>query len=328
LRRTGLYCDASSGVAAKNIEFEIMSRSTKLTSIEDVLEDLPSSPVSSSRGRNWPGVTIDLDKSVEKIDLSLAPRDHHVVFLPLQTSTALRQVRAGQQHTGIVSPGTAIIMPAGLESEWTGFQPAITRIRILPFLVADAVEEMSEGSERPVEIRNEFCSRDDDIVHLGAVLRSELDKAPHPAQPLLVGAVSSAVVLHLIRRYDAFAIDAPIFRAGLDPISLKQVLDYIEAHPDADITLDNLAKMGRVSRFHFTRLFRQSMGVTPMAYVERSRILLAQQLIRTTQRSMADIAYACGFADQSYFVRRFRKYLECTPSDYRRRVRTLVPFAK
>jgi AraC family transcriptional regulator len=295
-----------------------MQTKAPLTSIEGVLKDLPEALLASSRGRDWPGIVIDRDKAVDEIELRLSARDHHIVFVPLQTSTRLMQIRDGKKREGVVSAGSTLIMPAGHDSYWQGFQPAVVRLRIPQTLVGKAVETLSGGKDRSFEIRNIFHAHDDDIHHLSAVLCDELSKPSHPVQPLMVEALSSALVFHLIRAYDVFANEIADAPQGLNPLALKRVLDYIEDSLETPLTLDALADLSGVSRFHFVKLFRQSMGFTPMAYVERSRLQQAQILIRTTALSIAQIAYSTGFSDQSYFVRRFRKYAGCTPSAYRR----------
>ena len=70
--------------------------------------------------------------------------------------------------------------------------------------------------------------------------------------------------------------------------------------------------------FHFSLLFKMSTGKSPMAYVTRSRIRKAQQLILSGQATLAQIALMVGFADQSHFTRQFQLYAGCTPAVYAR----------
>jgi AraC family transcriptional regulator len=88
--------------------------------------------------------------------------------------------------------------------------------------------------------------------------------------------------------------------------------DHIQKH----IALDELSHVAGVSRFHFGRLFRASTGMTPMRYLESCRIELARKLLRERILSMAEIAIAVGCADQSHFIKRFRRHAGCTPGQY------------
>jgi AraC family transcriptional regulator len=73
-----------------------------------------------------------------------------------------------------------------------------------------------------------------------------------------------------------------------------------------------------VSRFHFTRLFKRSTGLTAISFVEQCRIRRAQALISETDLPLAHIALMTGFADQSHFTRRFHRHVGCTPAAFAR----------
>jgi AraC family transcriptional regulator len=92
-------------------------------------------------------------------------------------------------------------------------------------------------------------------------------------------------------------------------------------HIDQHIALDELSHVARVSRFRFIRLFRASTGLTPMKYLEGCRIEFARKLMRESTISLPEIGLAVGFADQSHFVKRFRRHAGCTPGQYAAQVR-------
>jgi transcriptional regulator GlxA family with amidase domain len=106
--------------------------------------------------------------------------------------------------------------------------------------------------------------------------------------------------------------------AGLGSRALAAVIDYMETHMDEPIRLSALAQLTNVSRFHFCRLFRRATGLSPMVYLERSRVERAQGLIGQGRMSLAEIALEVGFADQSHFTRRFQLHSGCTPGAFAR----------
>jgi AraC-like DNA-binding protein len=71
----------------------------------------------------------------------------------------------------------------------------------------------------------------------------------------------------------------------------------------------------------FDRRFKKLYQMTPMQYVLRVRLNAASEAISTSDRSIAEIALACGFYDQSYFTKQFRRQFAETPSAYRERYR-------
>ena len=96
---------------------------------------------------------------------------------------------------------------------------------------------------------------------------------------------------------------------------LRCVLDFIDAHLAVNLSLDTLAAIAGLNRFHFLRIFNRSLGLTPHAYVTARRVargkaLLAQGL------PMADAALAVGFFDQSHFATRFRQTYGMTPRTF------------
>ena len=112
------------------------------------------------------------------------------------------------------------------------------------------------------------------------------------------------------------SFQAPV-RGGLPPRALRRVREYVEANLAANISIQMLAGVAGVSMYHFARAFKHSEGITPHGYLVRCRVRRAQQLLAETQMSLAQIARAAGFSDQSHCARRFREELGVTPSSYR-----------
>ena len=106
-------------------------------------------------------------------------------------------------------------------------------------------------------------------------------------------------------------------RGGLPPRALRRVRDYVMAHLAESISVEALAAIVGLSRFHFARAFKQSEGVTPHRFLLQCRVRRAQELLAATELPLAQIALAAGFSDQSHCSRRFRELVGLTPSKYR-----------
>jgi AraC-like DNA-binding protein len=111
---------------------------------------------------------------------------------------------------------------------------------------------------------------------------------------------------------------APVARGGLSPGVLRRVREYIDANLETDVGLDALAKVAGLSRCHFARAFKQSVGTTPHNFLMYRRFCKAVEFIADTNLPLAEIALAAGFSDQSHFSRRFRQYIGVSPSAFRR----------
>lgn len=290
---------------------------SQLITIDGILDARPQRPIATTRGRGWHGVTLDLHRPYFNCAESHAGLDHHLICYCPSGSAKLVQCRAGVVHSAVVTAGVSYIMPAGHESTWEGDSGLSARLRIPTSLVDLAAEQLG-GRNDHVEIRNVFQVRDPVIEHIAQTLLAEMDKKAHPVQLLIVDSMSAALAAHMLRSYNAFeAVECPQERS-LGKLEIARLTEFIEDNLDRTISLEELAAVVNVTRFHFSRLFKRSIGSTAISFVEQCRIRRAQSLITDTDLPLAEIALAVGFADQSHFTRRFHRHVGCTPAVFAR----------
>jgi len=103
---------------------------------------------------------------------------------------------------------------------------------------------------------------------------------------------------------------------------IARALEYMRELPataQADaVSLDRLAGIAELSKFHFLRQFNHVVGMTPGAYLRTLRMCQAGRLLRSSEAPIVDVASAVGFADHPSFSRAFARYMGMTPSEYRR----------
>jgi AraC-like DNA-binding protein len=99
---------------------------------------------------------------------------------------------------------------------------------------------------------------------------------------------------------------------------LTRSVRMIEACPDAELTVVDLAREARLSPFHFVRVFERVTGATPHQFVSRARLRAAATRLRTSGARIVDIAFDAGFNDLSTFNRAFRSEFGVSPRVYRR----------
>lgn len=99
---------------------------------------------------------------------------------------------------------------------------------------------------------------------------------------------------------------------------IKSALDFIQSNYTESISIDDMIENIHISKYHFIRLFRRIMGVTPYNYLTNYRINMSKMLLRTTNKPIAEIAEKCGFMDTSNFITQFKKNTNQKPTQYRR----------
>lgn len=107
--------------------------------------------------------------------------------------------------------------------------------------------------------------------------------------------------------------------AGETP-RVRRLLHFVEEHLGAPFSLDEWARATGVSPRTLDRLVRRELGVAPGAYVRRRRLARATQYLRESERSVTEVAFACGFTDSNYFARAFRREHGRSPRAWRERV--------
>jgi len=190
-------------------------------------------------------------------------------------------------------------------------------------------------------------------LHWGTGVGSINDRAlaaasdeTHIASPV---SPSSQRILHLVRRAmlvlesdcqaarrclnDAVALLGPhagegngedaVARGMFEPGGLarwqaRRAVTYIDGHLESRLDVPLLAKLVSFSKSHFSRAFKQSLGLPPMAYVKMRRIERAKILMISTNQQLTEIALICGFADQSHLNRSFRRVIGVSPGRWRR----------
>jgi transcriptional regulator GlxA family with amidase domain len=140
-------------------------------------------------------------------------------------------------------------------------------------------------------------------------------EADGPLNSLFLDHLLQAAAVHVIQRYgETASIKAT---GGLSPQQLARAKEIMNARISHALSLKQIATECGLSVTHFARAFRQSTGVAPYLWFQQMRLERARKLLAGRERSLAEIAVACGFSDQSHFTRMFRKYIGESPGRWR-----------
>lgn len=294
--------------------------------LEQARLELSSRPLrATSADRAWNGVALDQFDAYSVQEMLVPARDHHVVTLAIGSSDGVLQGRCGQTFESDCWAGEVTMIPAGYRGRWNGMLPAHLRIAISPGSLEECGDALKVAGSPLIELRNGFRVRDPALQHYGEVFRLELDRSSHPAQDLIMSSLAVAFSMHMVRSYTAATGVEARSIGSLHAPAVRRVIDYLHSATDLRPSLDELAAVAGVSRFHFSRLFTKATGLSPSRYLERARIEQAKTLIRSGDIPLAQIALEAGFSDQSHFTRRFRRWVGCTPAAYAREFGRTLP---
>jgi AraC family transcriptional regulator len=140
---------------------------------------------------------------------------------------------------------------------------------------------------------------------------------PEQSSRLLQDHVMLGLGAHFAQAYGGMA-KSVLRQGGLAPWQESRAKEFIAANLSKAISLQDIADECGLSLAHFSRAFRTSVGMTPHGWLQTRRIARAKDLLLNSQLDLADIALACGFADQSHFTRTFSRMNGDGPGAWRR----------
>ena len=275
-------------------------------------------PFLARRTRAWQGITVEWER-VAPFELEPQGYPLHRLSLVLNRCQAFTR-RQGNRVERIALEASDVAVAPAEEVVGYGWDSPLEVLNLLidPLFLEEIAARTMEWKGKRVELISRVKVRDPFISAVGQTLLRELEHEGAGSR-LLVDSLSQALAIHLLRVHARFPVRPFESKGGLPRWRLQRVQDFIEANLSRDLSLTELAgEAGGLSRYHFARQFKQSTGCSPYQYVIRRRVLHAQTLLRgQPQVSLAEVAFSCGFADQSAFSRAFRQVTGLTPNTFR-----------
>jgi AraC family transcriptional regulator len=189
------------------------------------------------------------------------------------------------------------------------------------YLSRKLLNEIADESNVPrigdLHLKPGMSVADPMVRHLSKALYAAMQQ-PDQAAPLFVDHVTLALAAHVAETYGGMRKVLAEASGGLAPWQERRAKEMLSSQLDGDISLETLAAECGISRGHFAKMFRRSVGIPPYRWLLLQRVERAKELIRDSSLSLAEIAIACGFCDQSHMTRCFKEIVGVSPGACRR----------
>ncbi len=255
-------------------------------------------------------------------DLELAPKladDNHLFVVHLGGAAVHRQDRTEPAHL----PGSFKFLPGPEPSRWASAGAAVFAHLYLGAQLVGGIAEALYG--RDLNDEDLFSSQAITSGPLQRMMTTAMESilGDQPISKLQLDAWALILGEAVLRHFSRYA-DRPLPSkqpTGLSPAAQRRVFEYVDAHLETAVGLSNLADVACMSPYHFARCFKTSTGMTPHHYVVKQRVDRAKHLLRESELSVAQIAFACGFSSQSHLTTVFKRITGETPARYRKGLR-------
>ena len=287
----------------------------RVISEEEIRRIVPVLPYRTSCGLNWSGV------EVHRYRLPAGETREHsypqlAVFLSHVDAPHTGELRVGGRRIRAqISNNSVSIAPPGVRVSGRRDGPAEVTVIFLEPGADDAEVLPQYGIEDPL------------IRALGMALDAEM-QTPHPGHKAYAESLAAAMSAHILAKYtnpDYSLLRGVSARRPQLKAQLGRCLEYIHDYLEADLSLEDMAAVANMSKYHFARTFRQAMGIAPHQYVVKLRVEKARRLLAGDALSVEEVARRVGYADKGHFAEQFRKIMGMSPNRYRQDLMPRIP---
>jgi AraC family transcriptional regulator len=280
---------------------------------------VPDEPVLSSGAGPWSGILLEEHAPGNAHEMMDVIPPEHVLILQTNRTNILEWKEEGHYRTTFVHPGQLLLLPAmqpfSIRTRDSGDYLALSVDRT--FLLC-AAQDLLAGSGK-VELKASAALEDALLTAVLTNLKREVEEG-YPGGRVYGESLATSLATHLVRHHSNMRPQGAPTTQGLPRGRLREVIDYIHEKLAEDITLNDLAARVQLSPFHFARLFKQSTGLTPHAYLIQRRVERARELLKISRQPTSEIAKQVGFCDQSHLTVHFRRAYGLTPKVFRHRM--------
>jgi AraC family transcriptional regulator len=297
---------------------EIPGRVGSLGPLAALRKILPFEPVATSDRLGWIGLEAARYRAAPAAELNPPALTYHRFVLFARPPEELDLRYDGVKRHAPPPPGAISVVPAGIPVVWR-WRGCFDWLHIFlePELFARVAAEALDLDPARLTVPPLDAL---ELPHLRAAMGAvDVELTTGDAGgPIAVESLANILAVHLIRHVSAPRRPERRRDGTLPRGRLRAVVEYIEEHLDASLTLEQMAAVVRLSAYHFARQFKAATGMPPHQYVIARRVERAKQLLQAGDNlSLVDVAASAGFSDQSQFSHHFKRLVGATPGRFR-----------
>lgn len=292
---------------------------TELISPEQLVRWIPGDLTLDSTAQAWDGITL---KGYRYTDLDVEiPMMRDFMIVVYKNGVADMSRRSGGAWTSArVEPGIVSILTRAEQSQWRWNKPIdVSHMYLSHSAMARVAGEVFERDIKDIEMYDLVRSEDKVLPALMTMFENELKDGGHGGN-LYVEALRNQLCIHVLRRFANVVFREQRAYGRLSPAQCRLIAQYVDENIEQNISLEDLASLTHLTVFSLIRKFQTEFNCPPHVYVMRQRFETAKQLLARQDVPLKVVAASCGYSDQSHMTRYFRRFVNLTPTEYRRSI--------
>jgi AraC family transcriptional regulator len=272
----------------------------------------------SSANAGWRGITIEFHQ-IPPLELPEHYIEGHRLAVNISQPVHYEWKDGSRWRQTTLKPGDFCLQTHGELNfpRWTeNFE--FLAISLEPEFVSRAFQDT--GTSETTAFQEQRGGHDPVIAYFTQRFKAELKSGSYGG--VLYGeSLALAFSLHLIECYGNCPQKLRKPSGKLSSLQVRQVVEYVHEHLTEELSLINLAEQMNLSAFHFARLFKNLLGLSPHQYVLQNRVARAKKLINvSTKPNLTDVGLQVGFYDQAHFTKAFKRVVGVSPKGFFKQV--------
>ncbi len=289
----------------------------QLISPEQIPQWIPGDLTLDSTPLSWEGMTLRGYRYSE-LDVTIPEMRDFMIVIYKRGVAEMSRRDGGPWRSDTVEPGVMSILTRGEQSQWRWNQPIdVSHLYLSQPAIARVAGEVLERDIEDVDMYDLVSASDPVLPSMVGLLEHELG-AGGLGGKLYVESLKNQLCVHLLRRYANITFREQRAYGRLSPAQCRLLVQFVEENIAQSISLEDLAGLIQLTVFSLIRKFQTEFNCPPHVYVMRQRIKHAKRLLARQDIPLKVVAANSGFSDQSHMTRLFRKFLNMTPTEFRR----------